>query len=61
MVAVLFATVREILENTPQIVRSFALTTRVADYTGDSVIASIGDILAARQRRLFRFGARRFS
>jgi hypothetical protein len=46
IVSALFASVWEVLENTPIIVHSFALSTRVADYTGDSVIASIGDMLA---------------
>jgi Protein of unknown function (DUF2585) len=46
IVTALFASVWEILENTPLIVHSFGQTTRVADYAGDSVIASIGDMLA---------------
>jgi hypothetical protein len=46
IVAVLFASVWEILENTAPIVHNFGLTTRVVDYAGDSVIASIGDMLA---------------
>jgi Protein of unknown function (DUF2585) len=46
IVAVLFASVWEIFENTAPIVHSFGLTTRVADYAGDSVIATIGDMLA---------------
>jgi Protein of unknown function (DUF2585) len=46
IVAVLFASVWEILENTAPIVHSVGLTTRVVDYTGDSVIATIGDMLA---------------
>ena len=46
IVTVLLASVWEIIENTPLVVHSFALSTRVADYTGDSVISSIGDMLA---------------
>jgi hypothetical protein len=42
IVTALFASVWEILD----VVHSFALTTRIADYTGDSVIASTGDMLA---------------
>jgi Protein of unknown function (DUF2585) len=46
IVAVLFASVWKILGNTPLIVHSFGLTTQVAGYAGDSVISSIGDMLA---------------
>ena len=47
VVTALFSSVWEILENTSLVVHSFALSTRVADYAGDSVVASIGDMLAA--------------
>lgn len=36
----------EVLENTPMVVRSYALTTVVPDYVGDSTINSVGDMLA---------------
>jgi hypothetical protein len=37
----------EVVENTPMIIRSYALTTVVPDDAGGSIINSIGDILAA--------------
>lgn len=46
IVAALFASGWEIFENTPLIIRSFGHVTGVPDYTGDSVINSIGDMLA---------------
>jgi hypothetical protein len=44
LVAVSFAAVWEIFENTPFIVSSYAKTTVVRGYAGDSVINSVGDM-----------------
>jgi hypothetical protein len=46
MIAAAFAGLWEVLENTPIIVRSYAITTIVPDYAGDSIVNSIGDMLA---------------
>jgi hypothetical protein len=40
------AGVWEVVENTPSVVSSFAKTTRVQGYVGDSVVNSMGDMLA---------------
>jgi hypothetical protein len=36
----------EVIENTPFVVRSYAVSTQITGYTGDSVINSAGDMMA---------------
>ena len=45
-IAAAFGGTWELVENTPMIIRSYAITTLVPDYAGGSIINSIGDILA---------------
>jgi hypothetical protein len=46
LIAASVAAVWEVLENAPFIVKSYARTTIVPDYAGDSVVNSTGDMLA---------------
>ena len=45
-IAAAFGGTWELVENTPMIIRSYAITTAVPDYADGSIINSIGDILA---------------
>jgi hypothetical protein len=49
IIAAILASVWEIFENTPLVIKSFGHVTHVPDYTGDSVMNSFGDMLAKRR------------